>query len=150
MEEEERRAFAENRRMPDRDRQSLFDALWKHWHPRLEVYLRTFYGLSLEDCEELAGDALLKAFERAELYRPELSFDPWLIAITRRLALSRLRSQHRRRERTADLVELGSMVDERQLGPEAARATGSPLGTVKWRMHSLRGLLQRQKEADHG
>ncbi|MBU0927086.1 MAG: sigma-70 family RNA polymerase sigma factor [Spirochaetes bacterium] len=187
MELEERRAFAENGLLAAADRQRLFDALWKEWRPRLEAYLRSFSGLSAEDREELAGDALLRAFERADRYRPERPLEPWLVAVARRMALSRLRSPARRAETPAAPEELLGEADGRRPGPEAecireeeriavanlvrslpererelaflvygrsmslveaARATGSPLGTVKWRMSRLRELLRRATEVE--
>lgn len=189
MEPERRRAFAENRILPADDRQRLFESLWKEWRPRLEAYLRSFSGLTPEDREELAGDAVLRAFERADRYRPEQPFEPWLVAVARRLALSRLRAGARRAESYAAPDDPRSVADERRRGPEAeclrrgereaiaefvrslpererelaflvygrsmslaeaARATGAPLGTVKWRMSRLRERLRRAKEAEHG
>lgn len=180
-----RRAFAQNKQLADSERQRLFDACWKEWYPRLEAYLRSFAGLSAEDREELAGDALLRAFDRSYLYRPELPFEPWLVAIARRLALSRLRSAARRREyptapeglreaadtrhrgpegecvREAERVEVAAFVRslperERELAflvygrdmslAEAARATGTPLGTVKWRMSRIRDRMRETLE----
>ena len=173
--------------MPADDRQRLFDSLWKEWRPRLEAYLRSFSGLSPEDREELAGDAVLRAFERADRYRPERPFEPWLVAVARRLALSRLRATSRRAETHSAPEDLRSIADERRPSPEteclrrgeqaaiaelvrslpererelaflvygrsmsladAARATGAPLGTVKWRMHRLRERLRLATEVN--
>jgi len=183
-----RRAFARNQRLDHDERQRLFETLWREWYPRLEVYLRSFAGLSPEDREELAGDAILRAFERADHYRPELPFEPWLIVIARRLALSRLRSASRRREYPTAPEDLRDAADTRHRGPEsecvreaergevaafvralpererelaflvygsemsladAARATGSPLGTVKWRMSRIRARMKETLEVQH-
>lgn len=185
MDLDARLAFAGNAHLTRDDRQRLFDSLWREWYPRVEAYLRSFSSLSPEDREELAGDSLLRAFERADRYRPELPFEPWLIAIARRLALSRLRSAGRRKEYPTAPEDLRDAADTRHRGPEsecvreaervevaafvrslpererelaflvygrdmnladAARATGSPLGTVKWRMSRIRARMRETLE----
>lgn len=180
-----RRAFVGNKRLASDERQRILDALWREWYPRLEVYLRSFAGLSPEDREEIAGDALLRAFDRADRYRPELPFEPWLVTIARRLALSRLRATGRWREFPTAPEDLRDAADTRRRGPEgdcvreaersevaafvralpererelaflvygrdmslaeAARATGTPLGTVKWRMSRIRDRMRETLE----
>lgn len=185
MDLDARRAFAGNKHLAHDERQRLFDSLWREWYPRLAAYLRSYASLSPEDREELAGDALLRAYERADRYKPELPFEPWLVAIARRLALSRLRAANRSREFPTAPEDLRDAADTRHRGPEgecvreaervevaafvhslpererelaflvfgrdmsladAARATGAPLGTVKWRMSRLRARMRETLE----
>lgn len=186
MDEQRRREFRDNENLNADARRSLFEELWRAWRPRLVAYLRSFAGLSAEDVEELAGDALLRAMEKAASYDPARLFAPWLFALTRRLALSRLRRSGRKAELAVEPSEFDARGDERRPGPEAllldaerraeaarllstlpaperelaylvygaglslaeaAATTGSPLGTVKWRLHRMRALLRAEKEA---
>jgi RNA polymerase sigma factor (sigma-70 family) len=189
MESEKRRRFAENGLLARAERVALFAELWKAWHPRLRAYCASFQGLGAEDGEEIAGDALLRAFERVDGYRPEMAFEPWLYSIARRLAFDRMRSARRRFERAVDPCEFDDGPDSRYPGPEeecesnserdgvrrfmeglpekdrelaflvygeslkladAARITGEPVGTVKWRLHAIRKRLGRCMEAGYG
>jgi RNA polymerase sigma factor (sigma-70 family) len=189
MDADERRRFADNHLLAPAERAALFAELWKARHPRLRAYCASFHGLGAEDGEEIAGDALLRAFERADGYRPEMAFEPWLYSIARRLVFDRLRSARRRFERAVDPVVFDDGFDSRYPGPEeecesnaerdlvrgfmeglaekdrelaflvygeslkladAARITGEPIGTVKWRLHAIRKRLSRCMEAEHG
>lgn len=186
MDEQRRREFRDNENLNADERRALFEELWRAWRPKLVVYLRSFAGLSAEDAEELAGDALLRAMEKAASYDPARPFAPWLFALTRRRALSSLRRAGRKAELAVEPSEFDALGDERRPGPEAlfldaerraeaarllsalpaperelaylvygaglslaeaAATTGSPLGTVKWRLHRLRTLLRTAKEA---
>ncbi len=75
-----------------------FEAFWREWRPRAAAYARAFGGLSAEDREELAAEAVTRAWlaeGRRDRNRP---FAPWFFAIVRHLALDTLR---RRRELSA-------------------------------------------------
>lgn len=186
MDDKRRREFRDNENLNADGRRSLFEELWRAWRPKLVVYLRSFAGLSAEDAEELAGDALLRAMDKATSYDPTRPLAPWLFALTRRLALSSLRRAGRKAELAVEPAEFDARGDERRPGPEAllldaerraeaarllsalpaperelaylvygaglslaeaATATKSPLGTVKWRLHRMRALLRTAKEA---
>lgn len=186
MDEKRRREFRDNENLNADERRALFDELWRAWRPKLVAYLRSFAGLSAEDVEELAGDALLRAMVKAGSYDPARPFAPWLFALTRRLALSSLRRAGRKAELPVEPAAFEARGDERRPGPEAllldaerraeaarllsslppaerelaylvygaglslaeaAASMGSPLGTVKWRLHRLRALLRAAKEA---
>ncbi|MBU0935137.1 MAG: RNA polymerase sigma factor [Spirochaetes bacterium] len=189
MDVQQRRQFANNKQLDHGARQRLFAGFWQEWHPRLRVYYRSFGALSAEDGEELASDALLQAFERADSYRPERELAPWLYTVARRLALSRLRVLRRRPEQSTDpalFVDLAAAAEpgpegcymagqervlaarllnglpekERELAylvygaelslPQIARLTGEPLGTVKWRMSTIRTRMRKQAEVLYG
>lgn len=186
MDEKRRREFRDNETLNADERRALFEELWRAWRPRLAVYLRSFTRLSAEDAEELAGDALLRAMEKASSYDPARPFAPWIYSLTRRLALSALRRAGRKAELAVEPTEFDAREDERRPGPEAlcldaerraeaarllsalpaperelaylvygaglslaeaAAATKSPLGTVKWRLHRMRVRLRAAKEA---
>ncbi len=189
MDYSRRLSFSKNKDLERADRQALFEEFWREWHPRLRVFYRSFGSLREEDGEELAGDALERAFDRAKGYRPERDFGPWLYAIARRLAFDRMRSPIVSREGSVDPRGFDREADARLKGPaeeliakeegafikrfleglpekereltflvyaedmklaDVARVTETSLGTVKWRMHSLREKLRRMMEAVHG
>jgi RNA polymerase sigma-70 factor, ECF subfamily len=56
------------------------------------------------DAEDIAQDALLRAYRRFERLRERERFRAWLVRITFRMALDRLRSTKRRRQREAQWV----------------------------------------------
>ncbi len=56
------------------------------------------------DAEEVAQDALLRAYQKIERLRDRVSFRAWLVRITFRLALDRLRSMKRRQLRESQWV----------------------------------------------
>jgi RNA polymerase sigma-70 factor (ECF subfamily) len=143
MELETRRRFAQNDLLSGPERKLLFESTWKHWHPRLRVYLASFAGLSPEDGEELAGDAILKAFQGADGYQPDRPFAPWLFAIARREALSRLRSTARRTERAADPSSLDSTADASRLDPAEEASRAEERETVA---RLVRDLPERERE----
>jgi RNA polymerase sigma-70 factor, ECF subfamily len=171
--------FHSNRDLDPASRQEVFRQLWETWWPRLRVYLGGFNGLTAEDAEELASDALLRAMDKAGSYDPARPFDPWLYTMTRHLAIGRVRQLKRRTGRVIDPAMLGWQADlpgpeetllveeersrvasivaglperERELAwlvygaglclGEAARITGEPLGTVKWRVHKLKAAIR--------
>ena len=76
-----------------------------------QLYRRTrtaVYGLALSilrhghDAEDVTQDTFVRAWEKAEQYRPQGTPMAWLLAITRNLALMKLRE----RARTQDLPPL--------------------------------------------
>jgi RNA polymerase sigma-70 factor (ECF subfamily) len=183
MNDQWQQVFHSNHDLEPVVRQDLFRQLWENWWPRLRVYLGGFSGLTAEDAEELASDALLRAMERADSYDPKRAFEPWLYTLARNLAIGRQRQQKRRREAATDparldrtegksrleenliLEEIRNTVAqavvalperERELAclvygaglglMEAARITGEPLGTVKWRIYRLKAIIRSKME----
>jgi RNA polymerase sigma-70 factor (ECF subfamily) len=94
-----------------------FKAMWADWYPRLAAYLRSFGALSAEDREELAADAVFRAWERRHSFDSDRPLGPWLYAIARRVAIDRLRMKTRRKEQPLDL-DATPLADDRGRGPE--------------------------------
>jgi RNA polymerase sigma factor, sigma-70 family len=120
MDAPQRRLFAGNSSLSAPARQELFESLWREWYPRLIVYLGARGALRAEDRDEIASDAILKAFEKAGTYDPERPFEPWIFALTRRLALDRLRSPALRLELPVDCELLDCSQPGFVAGPEEA------------------------------
>src|SRR5262249_3870529 len=59
---------------------------------------------AVADDDEVAWDAMSKAYEKLHLFEPSRPFSCWLGAIVRNTALDRLRQAHRRRHVSLDLV----------------------------------------------
>jgi RNA polymerase sigma factor (sigma-70 family) len=78
-----------------------FAELWQEWMPRAAAYCRAFRGLSAEEREDLASEAVLKAWSARSRFDPSRPFAPWFLTILRRLALDQLA---RRRELDAGQV----------------------------------------------
>jgi len=100
--------------------EQIFKKLWESFYPRLKVYLRSFSGLSDADREELASDAILRAFKSLESYDPKRAFEPWLYTITRRLALDYLAGKKNKQENPWDSASIEKKNDPRYLSPEGA------------------------------
>jgi RNA polymerase sigma-70 factor (ECF subfamily) len=118
MDAEQRRRFAAAATADPAARQEVFALLWREYLPRAEVYLRSFAALPAEDREELASDAVLRAFAAAGRYDPERAFAPWFFALLRRLACDRLAAL-RRRPLDAGGEAVAAAPDESRAGPEA-------------------------------
>jgi RNA polymerase sigma-70 factor (ECF subfamily) len=80
------------------------------------------------DADEVAQEALLRAYRRFERLRERSKFRAWLVRISFRLALDRLRSTRRRREREAEWVR------------EKARSASSAGQDAEFRDHLERAL----------
>jgi RNA polymerase sigma factor (sigma-70 family) len=101
-----------------------FAELWREWRPRAAAYLRAFRALDAEEREDLASEAMLKAWEARGRYDPSRPFAPWFLTIVRRLAID---ASARRRDRPVDPVSLEA---------EASRIAGAE------------ELLAREAESD--
>ena len=80
------------------------------------------------DADDVAQEALLRAYRRFERLRERAKFRSWLVRISFRLALDRLRSARRRREREAQWVS------------ESARSAPSAGPDEELRRHLERAL----------
>jgi len=144
MDAGQRRAFAAAGGLEEADRRDLYASIWKEYLPRLAVYLRSFRALSEEDREELAADALGRAFSRSGLYDPGRPFEPWLWTIARALALNALSS---RRSRDAEETGRSEGIDEepdaRRPGPEEDCVAGEERRAVA---SFLSCLPERERE----
>jgi RNA polymerase sigma-70 factor (ECF subfamily) len=124
------------------------EAFWDDIRPRLQVYLRSFSGLSPEDAEEALQLTLVEFWRRA----PGLGADAraWLYRVARNAAIDALRSGRRRGARIAP-----SMTGERDApvdlpspypGPEARLLD---LETEAFVARFLGGLDDRDRELLH-
>ncbi|MBL8966540.1 MAG: RNA polymerase sigma factor [Spirochaetaceae bacterium] len=77
----------------DADRR--FEELGREWLPRAAAYARAFGGLSAEDREDLAAEAVAKAWLAIDGYDERRPFAPWFFAIVRRLTLDALDRKRR-------------------------------------------------------
>lgn len=102
----------------------------------------------------LALSSLRRAGRKAELAVEPAAFDArederrpgpeaLLLGAERRAEAARLLSALPAPERELAYLVYGAGLSL----AEAAAATGSPLGTVKWRLHRMRALLRAEKEA---
>lgn len=85
--------------------QSALEQLYRHTK-------KAVYGMALavlrrhHDAEEVTQDAFVRAWEQAERYRPGGTPLAWLLAITRNLALMRLREREKSRDLEPEQWEL--------------------------------------------
>jgi RNA polymerase sigma-70 factor (ECF subfamily) len=64
-----------------------FADIWREWRPRAAAYCRAFTRLTAEDAQDLASEAVLRAWAARERYDPSKPFAPWFFTIVRRLAI---------------------------------------------------------------
>lgn len=74
----------------DAPRPADIEWLWKEWRPKAAAYCRAFTALSSETREEVANEAVLRAYRAEGNFNPAKSFSPWFFAIVRRLAIDAL------------------------------------------------------------
>lgn len=101
-------------------------------------YASRVYGLALKMlgdpmmAEDVSQDAFVRLWNRAETYRPERgAFSTWILTITRRIAIDRLRMLSRR-------PEIAYSIDERDW--ETPVAKGSMASSDRWR--TLASLIE--------
>jgi len=80
------------------------------------------------DAEDVAQEALLQAYRRFDRLREPVRFRSWLVRISFRLALDRLRARKRREQREAQWVF------------ENARTSSSAAASAEFQQHLERGL----------
>ncbi len=73
--------------------------LWREWRPRARAYARAFGGLTAEDREDIADEAVARAWASRDRFEAGRRFAPWFLTIVRRLALD---TSRRRREMAAE------------------------------------------------
>lgn len=100
-------------------RDAALEGFWREWYPRLKVYYRSFPWLTEEDREEVAADAVERAFNALETYDWRKPFEPWMYAVARRKALDGARTARGKHEAHVDPAMFDTVVDERRIGPEA-------------------------------
>ena len=76
-----------------------FEALVKHFHPRLIEMLLRRCGTERGEAEDLAQEAFAKAFQRLDQFDPSYQFSTWLYTIAKRGAIDRGRRRQREPQR---------------------------------------------------
>lgn len=84
-----------------------FDQLYRLWYRRMVLFAGTFAGLSAEETEDLAHDAIVHAWFHLDRFDPVKPFAPWLYRVARNFILDYLR----RRPQTVPL-ESAAVNDE--------------------------------------
>ena len=145
--------------------QAEFTERARNCERRLYRVARTLLS-SETDCEDAVQEALLKAWARLHTLREEAYFETWLT----RILINQCRSLHRKRAPAAAELPESLSVPEPGRSPlmealealpvknriavelhyiegysvkECAKLLTVPEGTVKWRLHQGRRLLQR-------
>lgn len=75
-----------------------FSDLTRYFRPRLIAILESRYGNSASDAEDVAQEALTKAFLNIQRFDPQYSFSTWLFTIAIRLSCDQHRSQNREKQ----------------------------------------------------
>jgi RNA polymerase sigma-70 factor (ECF subfamily) len=70
-----------------------FRALYQRWRPRAARVAKAFADLDPDDVEDVVQDAFARAFGRVGALQTPERFGPWLLAIVRNRALTRLARQ---------------------------------------------------------
>ncbi|MEM9645304.1 MAG: sigma-70 family RNA polymerase sigma factor [Planctomycetota bacterium] len=74
---------------------AAFDALFRHFHPRLVRFLSKQLEGSLVDAEDVAQEAMVKAWRKRERFDARYQFSTWVYTIARRTAADHLRKNRR-------------------------------------------------------
>lgn len=74
----------------------LFEEIWTEYYPKIYIFLRTGFGFSREDLEDLTQDTLLKAYSRYDTYNSVYAISTWMYTIARNLAVDWFRKRKRR------------------------------------------------------
>lgn len=75
--------FSDTRKVNDLDS----EVSWLEWRARAAAYCRAFHGLSPEEGEDIAGEAVSRAWAARDRFDSARPFAPWFFTIVRRLAL---------------------------------------------------------------
>ncbi len=97
-----------------------FRELYHRWRPRVSRVARGFADLDHDDVEDVVQDAFARAFDHLDALEDPASFGPWILAIARNRALTRLT----RRKAAADLA--GDLAQEAQAQGEETVALPDP------------------------
>ena len=162
-----------------------FTDLWRHYYPRLVVYVRSARVVEEAEVEDAVQEVMLKILRNLSSYRPTHAVSTWVYAIARNHCTDLARARARRPPHrsldesaageprdTAPTPE-GELLDHEthrlvaealeRLSPELrqvaflrfheemkhreiARALGIPVGTAKYRVHTIRAWVRRALE----
>ena len=166
-----------------------FTDLWRHYYPRLVVYVRSMQVVEEAEIEDAVQEVMLKILRNLSNYRPTHAVGTWVYAIARNHCTDLARARARRPpHRSLDESTSGEPRDPaptpegellgretrrlvaealEKLSPELrqvaflrfheemkhreiARALGIPVGTAKYRVHTIRARVRRAlQEDDH-
>lgn len=101
-----------------------FDSLFREHVPKLRGVLRRMVGHP-EDVDDLAQQALMKAFEGIDGFRGDSSAGTWLCSIGARRAIDHLRGRKRWRER-AQVIFASRCLESEELGSAVGAALQDP------------------------
>lgn len=73
-------------------KKSLFEDIWKLYHPKLQVYLRHFYTGDEDPCD-VVSEILLKSFESIHTYDSSYAFSTWIYSLARHFAVDLMRKK---------------------------------------------------------
>ena len=110
-----------------------FDQLFAEHVPKLRGVLRRLVGHP-DDVDDLAQQALLRAYQSIGGFRGDASAGTWLCSIGARLAVDHLRARKRWRER-AQVIYAARCLESEELGREAGEAIGDPQFTYQVSEH---------------
>ena len=122
--------------------QDCFMRIYDHFAPRVRLYLR---GLGVREAvaEELAQEALLRLWQRADSYDPARStLSTWLFRVARNLHIDRLRRERGHLRADVDAVDLQSEPDSCAAEPSAAEAFADHV-QLQRRIHALSPVQAR-------
>jgi len=121
--EETRRAEIDLARRAHRGDAAAFDELVRRFHRAIHRFC--WRMLRTADAEDVAQDALVRAFVHFERFDPERPLLPWLIAISRRLCLD-----HLRRRRAMTRVDVTPLAPLLAAGPDREAAAREELARL--------------------
>lgn len=108
-----------------------FEQLARRVQVRLVRFLRMYAGQ--EDAEDLAQEALIRAYCKLDRYRPMWSFTTWVLTIARRLSMNR----QRRRRPAADSAAVERALDDRPEPSDVVAANEQRDRFWRWAAESL-------------
>lgn len=95
----------------DKDREA-FATLFTHFAPRIKTFMRRS-GASEQSADELAQEALLTVWSKANLFDPNsVGASAWIFTIARNLRIDALRREKRTRTTDTDDIDLEFQVDD--------------------------------------
>ncbi|OHD82457.1 MAG: hypothetical protein A3J97_10460 [Spirochaetes bacterium RIFOXYC1_FULL_54_7] len=123
---------------------SLF---WRQWRPRAAAYARAFGGLTVEDRDEIADEAVARAFAARKSFDPGRPFQPWFFSIVRHLALDALGRRKEGHLDTGDLVARPSswpVTEEQAIKADEARFVNAFVAALPQKDRELASLVYGQ------
>ena len=76
-----------------------FTDLWRHYYPRLVVYVQSMHVVDEAEIEDAVQEVMLKIFRNLSSYRPTHAVSTWVYAIARNHCVDLARARARRSRR---------------------------------------------------